>query len=97
MRLAVAVSALPVHLLPPSPAFPHPFLTLAVSDLSATMTIKGWASGAGGACCFPACVPTAPQRARWPGATNKLCIQTVDATNGAVQWTNSRAEQLKRC
>lgn len=32
-----------------SPSFvPHPFLTLTGSDLSATMTIKGWASGAGG-------------------------------------------------
>lgn len=49
------------------------------------------------ACCFPACVPTTPQRARWPGAANKLCIQTVDATNGAAQWTNSGDEQLKRC
>lgn len=48
-HLAVAVSALSVHLSPPSPVFPHPFLlALTVSDLSATMTIKGWASGAGG-------------------------------------------------
>lgn len=49
------------------------------------------------ACCFPACVPAAPQRAHWPGAANKLCIQTVDATNEAVQWTSSGDEQLKRC
>lgn len=49
------------------------------------------------ACCFPACVPIALQWARWPGAANKLCIQTIDATNGAAQWTNSRDEQLKRC
>lgn len=47
--------------------------------------------------CFPACVPTAPQQAHWPGAANKLCIQTVDATNEAVQWTISGDEQLKRC
>lgn len=49
------------------------------------------------ACCFPACIPIAPQRAGWPGAANKLCIQTVDATNGAVQWSNSRDEKLRLC
>lgn len=49
------------------------------------------------ACCLPACFPIAPHWARWPGAANKLCIQTVDATNGAVQWTNQGDEQLKRC
>lgn len=49
------------------------------------------------ACCFPACVPAAPQWVLWPGAANKLCIQTVDATNGAVHWTNTGDEQLKRC
>ena len=80
--LHVTGSAVSVHLKPLSPPLQP------VSDLSAVMVIKAEPAVPVGLL-LPGLRPCCTAVSSLARSCNKLCIQTVDATNGAVHWTNT--------